>query len=91
MNRLISDAKSSRDGYRIVKGRVPPDPVEPSHARDFGVTVMVRGGGVTVTLDGKAETASAGDSRTFPAGTLHAEPVGAEGVAYLIGQRITAS
>jgi quercetin dioxygenase-like cupin family protein len=44
-------------------------------------------GEITITRGGKAQTFRAGDSCEVPAGTVHAEQIGPEGVRYLAGRR----
>ena len=47
---------------------------------------MVLGGEITLVRDGKAEIFRAGDRCEVPAGCMHAELVGPEGVAYVFGK-----
>ena len=87
MDRLTFEAELRRDGYQIINGGLRPDTANPEHAHDFDARVMVLGGEITITRDGKAETFRAGDSCSVPAGTMHAEQVGREGVAYISRRR----
>jgi quercetin dioxygenase-like cupin family protein len=48
---------------------------------------MVIGGAITLTRGGKAEIFRTGDSCAVPAGEVHAEQVGPQGVAYIAGRR----
>ena len=91
MDRLAFEAELRREGYRSSTAACKPDVANPDHAHDFDVRVMVLGGEITITRDGKAETFQAGDTCGFPAGTVHAEHVGPEGVAYLVGRRAPAA
>lgn len=91
MDRIAFEDELRRDGYQIVNGGLKPDVNNPDHAHDFDVRVMVLGGAITITRDGAAETYHAGDTCGFPAGTIHAEHVGPEGVAYLVGRRTPAA
>jgi hypothetical protein len=52
----------------------------------FDVRIMVLGGEITVTRDGKPETFSAGDHCELPVGCQHTTKVGPEGVAYIVGK-----
>ena len=44
------------------------------------------GGEITLIRDGKPETFRAGDHCEIPAGGMHAEQVGPEGVAFIAGK-----
>ncbi len=87
MDRSTFEAALARDGFTMVSITMKPNAVNPEHAHSFDARVMVFGGGITIVRDGKAETFCAGDSYPVPAGTLHAEQAGPEGVAYLAGRR----
>ncbi len=76
-----------REGYQPKFSSLPPGQVAPDHTHDFDARVMVLGGEITITRDGKPETFRVGDSCSVPSGTMHAEHVGPEGVAYLSGRR----
>ena len=91
MDRTAFEAELRREGYQIVHGGMKPDCVNPDHAHDFDARVMVLGGEITVVRDGRAETFRPGDSCMVPAGTMHAEQVGPEGVAYIAGRRAPAA
>lgn len=87
MDRLAFEAELRREGYQVVNSGLQPNVINPDHAHDFDVRVMVLGGEITVTRAGRPETFRAGDTCGFPAGTVHAEHVGPEGVAYVVGRR----
>lgn len=76
-----------RDGYQVVHGGQKPNHAAESHTHDWDARVMVLGGEITITRDGKAERFVAGGHCEVPANTLHAEQVGPEGVAYIAGRR----
>jgi quercetin dioxygenase-like cupin family protein len=61
--------------------------VNPDHAHDWDARVMVIGGEITLTRGGKAETFRVGDSCAVAAGEVHAEHVGPQGVADILGRR----
>lgn len=90
MNQAEFEADLRREGYQIAHGGLRPDTVNADHAHDFDARVMVYGGEITITRDGKPEIFRAGDSCMVPAGCVHAENVGPEGVAYLVGRRAAA-
>ena len=87
MNRTEFEADLRREGYQVHNGGIKPGTVNPDHTHDFDARVMVLGGEITITRDGKAETFHPGDTCMVPAGSIHAEHAGPEGVAYLAGRR----
>ncbi len=87
MNIDAFKADMIREGYAARYSSLPPDHVAPDHTHEFDERVMVLGGEITITRDGKPETFRAGDSCMVPSGSVHAEHVGPEGVAYLAGRR----
>ena len=76
-----------REGYQPKFSSLTPGQVAPDHTHAFDARVLVLGGEITITRDGRPETFRVGDSCAVPAGTMHAEHVGPEGVAYLAGRR----
>jgi quercetin dioxygenase-like cupin family protein len=91
MDRAEFEADLHREGYKISYGGIKPGVMNPDHAHDFDARVMVLGGEITITRDGKAETFRPGDSCAVPAGCVHAEHVGPEGIAYIAGNRARAN
>ena len=87
MDRLAFEAELRRDGYQVVNTGLKPGQINPDHTHDFDARVLVLGGEIAITRDGVGETFGPGDSCMVPAGTVHAEHVGPEGVAYLAGRR----
>ncbi|MBS0639978.1 MAG: cupin domain-containing protein [Proteobacteria bacterium] len=87
MDRLAFERQLRTDGYRVVNASLKPNMVDPDHCHDFDARLFVLGGEITITRDGKAETFRPGDCCEIPAGTMHAEHVGPEGVAYVAGRR----
>ena len=87
MNQREFEADLRRQGYQVFYGGLQPGMVNPDHAHDWDARVMVIGGEITLTRDGKAETFRVGDSCAVAAGEVHAEHVGPQGVAYIAGRR----
>ena len=87
MNQSDFEADLRREGYDIFYGGLRAGHVNPEHSHDWDAKVMVIGGEITITRGGNAATFHAGDSCTVPAGELHAEQVGASGVAFVAGRR----
>ena len=76
-----------RDGFRPVYASLRPNMREANHCHDFDARLFVLGGEITITRDNRLETFRAGQSCEVPAGCMHTEQVGPEGVAYLSGRR----
>ena len=87
MDRLEFEAELRRDGYRVVNSSVKPNLVAPNHCHDFDAKAFVLGGEITITRDNNPVTFRAGQCFEVPAGCMHAEHVGPEGVALLSGRR----
>jgi quercetin dioxygenase-like cupin family protein len=88
MNQSEFEAELKHEGYDVYYGGLRPDQVNPDHTHDWHARVMVTGGELTITRDGKAEKFGAGDSCFVSAGELHAELVGPRGVSYIAGRRV---
>jgi quercetin dioxygenase-like cupin family protein len=87
MDRLEFEADLRREGYRVVNSSVKPNLVAPNHCHDFDAKAFVLGGEITITRDNNPSTFSVGQCFEVPAGCMHAEHVGPEGVALLSGRR----
>ena len=81
------EADLRRENYRIVNASVTPNRVTPNHCHDFDAKAFVLGGEITITRDNTPATFKAGQCFQVPAGCMHAEHVGPEGVALLAGRR----
>jgi quercetin dioxygenase-like cupin family protein len=77
----------ARDGYEAVERSLPPGPQGETHTHPFDARLLVLEGAFTVTRDGQPITHRPGDIFEVPAGTLHAEQPGPEGVRYIAGRR----
>ena len=87
MDRVEFEAELQREGYSVVNSSLKPNLADPNHCHDFDAKIFVLGGELTITRDNKPETFRAGDHCEVPAGCMHAEQVGPEGVAYVAGRR----
>lgn len=87
MDMMEFDATLRREGYRVVNTGIRPNTVAPNHCHDFDAKSLVLGGEITITCDNAAVTYRAGQCFAVPAGRMHAEHVGREGVALLSGRR----
>jgi quercetin dioxygenase-like cupin family protein len=88
MDRASFESRLREQGYENIGQReMAANTVNEDHAHDFDAQVLVLDGEITITRGGKAQTFRAGDSCEVPAGTVHAEQIGPEGVRYLAGRR----
>jgi quercetin dioxygenase-like cupin family protein len=86
LTREAFESDLRREGFEVVHGGQKPGHTGEPHAHDFDARIMVLGGEITLVRDGKAESFRAGDHCEVPAGCMHAERVGPEGVAYIAGK-----
>ena len=91
MNQADFEADLRREGYQVFYGGLKAGAVNHDHSHDWDARVMVIGGEITITREGKAETFRVGDSCAVAAGEMHAEHVGSQGVAYIAGRRAAAA
>ncbi len=87
MNQSEFEADLRREGYDVYYGGLRANEVNTEHGHAWHARVMVIGGEITITRDGKPETFRVGDSCSVPANYPHAEHVGAQGVAYIAGRK----
>jgi quercetin dioxygenase-like cupin family protein len=87
MNQGEFEADLRREGYEVFYGGMRAGMVNDEHSHGWDARVMVVGGEITITRAGKAHTFRAGDSCAVPAGELHIEHVGPQGVAFIAGRR----
>jgi quercetin dioxygenase-like cupin family protein len=87
MNQSEYEAGLKREGYGVYFGGLKPNEANAEHSHDWHAKIMVIGGEITITRNGKADRFVAGDSCTVAPGELHAENVGPQGVAYIAGRR----
>jgi quercetin dioxygenase-like cupin family protein len=87
MDKAEFETELRRDGYRIVNSSVKPNLIAPNHCHDFDAKSWVLGGEITITRDNNPVTFRAGQCFEVPAGCMHAEHVGPEGVALMSGRR----
>jgi quercetin dioxygenase-like cupin family protein len=90
MDNAEFETELRRDGYRVVNIGVKPNLVAPNHCHDFDAKAWVLGGEITITRDNAPVTFRTGQCFEVPAGCMHAERVGPEGVALLSGRPATA-
>jgi mannose-6-phosphate isomerase-like protein (cupin superfamily) len=86
LTREAFESDLRREGFEVIHGGQKAGFAEDMHAHDFDVRIMVLGGEITLTRDGKPETFKAGDCYEISEGCQHTTQVGPEGVAYLVGK-----
>jgi quercetin dioxygenase-like cupin family protein len=91
MQRAEFEATLAKDGYEIVTRKMAPNTVNPDHTHDFDARVLVTEGAITITRAGQAARFEVGEWWAVPAGELHAEHAGPEGVSYVAGRRKSAA
>src|SRR5271170_437524 len=91
MNQADFEADLRREGYQVFYGGLKAGEANDDHSHDWDARVMVIGGEITITREGKAETFRVGDSCAVAAGEMHAEHIGPQGVAYIAGRRAAAA
>ena len=65
-----------------------PGTVNEMHTHEFGASVLVLSGEITVTTgDGQATTCQPGDTFSLDAGIPHEEKIGPDGVRFLSGRK----
>ena len=87
MDRLEFEAEARREGYRVVYASLKPNLAAPNHSHDFDTKLFILAGEITLTRDNEPETFRAGQCYMMPAGCMHAEHVGPDGVAYVSARR----
>lgn len=86
LTREAFESDLRREGFEVVSGGQKAGHAGDAHAHDFDARIMVLSGEITLIRDGKPETFRAGDHCEVPAGCVHTEQVGPEGVAYIAGK-----
>ena len=81
-----------RDGFdEVARVSYPAGTVNAEHAHPYDVRALVLDGEITLTLEDVDYAYREGDIFVLPAGHRHAETVGPDGVAYLVGRRHAAA
>jgi quercetin dioxygenase-like cupin family protein len=89
MNEAAFQEKLKQGGYAegVIK-EMDANYHEDTHTHDFGASIMVLSGKISVTLeDGSVETCQTVDTFALEANIPHAEQVGPEGVRFLVGRK----
>ena len=80
--------KLQQDGYGdpAIK-EMAPNHTEDTHTHDFGASILVLDGEISVTMEDGVVTCRAGDTFALDANMPHAEQIGDEGVRFLVGRK----
>ena len=101
MDRAEFEADLQREGYEIRKGEIKPNEHREAHAHGFDARLphcgaaftprlfllFVLDGSITPVFGDNRCAYGPGDTCKVPAGTMHEEHTGADGVRYLAGRR----
>ena len=88
MNQSEFEADLRREGYEVFYSGMGAGHVNPEHSHEWDARLMIIGGEITLTRGARSETFRAGGSCAVPAGETHAEYVGPQGVAFVVGRRV---
>ena len=89
MDRREFEASLCGEGYELSEGEINPNQHRSAHAHEFDVRLLVIGGSIGLTFGNGRRNYGPNDTCHIPAGTMHEEHVGPNGVRYLIGRRPT--
>ena len=88
MDEAAFRAQLEQNGYGDIGIReMAANHIEPTHSHDFGASILVLSGEISVTLEDRVVTCGAGDTFALDANIPHAEQIGAQGVRFLSGRK----
>ncbi len=88
MDLIAFEAQLQAEGYAVVTTVTqPPGYQMGEHAHAFDACALITQGDFSITVGGVARHYATGEIFRLPAGTLHTESAGAQGVAYRAGRR----
>jgi mannose-6-phosphate isomerase-like protein (cupin superfamily) len=87
MNRAEFEAELRREGYEVSDGAIKPNEHRAAHAHAFDIRLLVLDGSITLVVGNDRCSYGPNDTCHVPAGAMHEEHVGPNGVTYLIGRR----
>lgn len=90
MSRSDFEAALGRDGYDRSEGTIEPNTHRELHTHDVDITLYVESGTLTLQYEADRQSFGPGQTCSLPAGTLHAEHTGPDGVSYVAGRRAPA-
>ena len=82
------EAELRSQGYQVITTvNQPPGYAMGEHAHAFDACALITEGAFTITVQGQARHYQKGEVFRLPAGTVHSEHAGPQGVTYLAGRR----
>jgi quercetin dioxygenase-like cupin family protein len=90
VNRTEFEATLRAEGFEFREGEILPNHHTVPHTHDFDARLFVLDGSITIVSGDAQILYLPGDSYALPAGTVHAEHTGDEGVRYVAGRRSVA-
>ena len=88
MDLIAFEAQLKTEGYQVLTTVTqPPGYQMGEHAHAFDACALITRGDFSITVDGVARHYATGEIFRLPAGTLHRESAGAQGVEYRAGRR----
>jgi len=88
MNLPAFEAELQSQGYQVITTvNQPPGYAMGEHAHAFDACALITRGEFSITVQGVATRYAEGDIFRLPAGTVHTESAGAQGVEYRAGRR----
>jgi quercetin dioxygenase-like cupin family protein len=81
------ESKWASEGYAVERIRKPPHLSTQPHSHPFDARVFILAGDLTVTWQGQSRTFYPGEHFEMPAGCLHSQDNGPEGVVFLLGRK----
>ncbi|MBV9859153.1 MAG: cupin domain-containing protein [Alphaproteobacteria bacterium] len=92
MDRAAFETRLREQGYDDVANReLAANFANEPHAHDFDAQLLILDGEITIAKDGAADVLRQGDTCEVPAGTVHRECAGPEGVRYIAARRRAAA
>ena len=81
------EAKWESEGYAVERIREPPHLSTQPHSHPFDARVLILAGEFTLTSQGQSRVFYPGEHFEMPAGCLHSQDNGPEGVVFLLGRK----
>ena len=88
MNRTEFEANVRAEHYTEISTVIRPVGYElDEHQHSFDACALITAGEITLVVDGDSHTYKVGEIFRMPAGVVHLESAGPQGVTYLVGRR----
>ena len=86
MKKAEFEAELRREGYEVSEGEIRPNQYRAPHAHEYDVRLLVLSGSIALTFGKDRGDFGPNDACHVPAGTIHEEHIGPNGVRYVIGR-----